>query len=112
MLFNTVEFLFGFLPLVLGVFVWLNRRSAGQSAVAFLALASIVFYAWWDVRYVVLLLLSMAWNWACGTTLMKKPSRLVLTVGIAINLALLAYYKYSGFFMQTVRDLTGLAWAL
>lgn len=107
MLFNSVEFLFFYLPLVLAVFTWLNRKRDGQSAVAFLGLASIFFYAWWDARYVVLLMTSMAWNWWCGSKLMARPSRKVLATAIGVNLAVLGYYKYANFFISATASLVG-----
>jgi D-alanyl-lipoteichoic acid acyltransferase DltB (MBOAT superfamily) len=107
MLFNSVEFLFIYLPLVLAVFSWLNRRKDGQWAVAFLAAASIFFYAWWDSRYVVLLLGSMICNWWFGTRLMKSPSRKLLATAISVNLLVLGYYKYANFFVKNAMALVG-----
>lgn len=107
MLFNSIEFLFIYLPIVLAVFSWLNRKRSGQSAVAFLGMASIFFYAWWDARYVALLGASIAWNWYVGTRLMSSRSRSTLSLGIAMNLAALGYFKYANFFVSTVGDLAG-----
>ena len=112
MLFNSVEFLFIYLPIVLGGFTWLNRRRDGQWAVAFLGLASIGFYAWWDVRYVVLLLASMAWNFWCGTQLMKRPSKQLLSGAITVNLLFLGYYKYANFFVSSIVPLTGYSFSI
>ncbi len=107
MLFSSVEFLFVYLPFVLAVFTWLNRKNDGSSAVAFLGIASIFFYAWWDFRYVVLLGASIGWNWYIGRMLMLSPSRRVLTVGIAADLALLGYFKYANFFASVATDVSG-----
>jgi alginate O-acetyltransferase complex protein AlgI len=48
MLFNTSEFLFLFLPLTLGVFLLLTRFSGARAAIAWLTLASLFFYSWWN----------------------------------------------------------------
>lgn len=108
MLFNSVEFLFFFLPVVLAIFVWLNNMREGQSAVAFLGAASIFFYGWWDPRYLALLGISIAWNWVVGERLMDQPNKLILKVGIAVNLALLGYFKYANFFVNVAANATGI----
>ena len=66
MLFNSQEFVFLFLPLVLLVFLWLRRRGQSAPLVGWLLLASLGFYAWWDWRYLALLLGSVAVNWWLG----------------------------------------------
>ena len=108
MLFNSYEFLFAFLPIALGGFFWLNRARTGQSAVTFLAVASVVFYAWTDYRYVLLLGASIVWNWMIGRRLSTEPSKGLLVVGIAGNVLALAYYKYGAFFANAVAS--GLGW--
>ena len=49
MLFNSYEFLFGFLPATLALYFLVGRRSA-TAALGFLALASLFFYGWWNPR--------------------------------------------------------------
>jgi alginate O-acetyltransferase complex protein AlgI len=108
MLFNSTEFLFLFLPFVLGIFTWLNRMKEGQSAVAFLGAASLFFYGWWDPRYLVLIAVSMCWNWVIGKKMMSLKSKTLLTIGIVINLLALGYFKYANFLVSTAADLTSL----
>jgi len=112
MLFNSVEFLFLFLPITLAGFLWLNRAKDGRSAVAFLVVASLFFYGWWDWRYVALIVSSMLWNWWLGNKLSTSPSRQVLAVGIAANLLVLGYYKYANFFVDVTAQLSGLDFAM
>jgi D-alanyl-lipoteichoic acid acyltransferase DltB (MBOAT superfamily) len=54
----------------------------------------------------------MLFNYALGGYLLKKPSLAVLALGIAANVALLGYYKYTGFLLQTADQLAGLDWAI
>jgi D-alanyl-lipoteichoic acid acyltransferase DltB (MBOAT superfamily) len=106
-LFNSPEFLFLFLPVVLAVYAWLNR-SWPSLTLHWLAVASVFFYGWWNPRYVVLLLGSVVFNYLVGSTLSRvrksSPSTasIVLFASVATNLCLLGYYKYANFFLDTV----------
>src|SRR5262245_3130766 len=100
MLFNSSAFLFGFLPIVLAGFVELFGFGHTRATSVWLTAASLFFYAWWNPLYLPLLLFSMIFNYMLGGHLLKKPSRLVLALGIAANVALLGYYKYTGFLVQ------------
>jgi alginate O-acetyltransferase complex protein AlgI len=105
MLFSSWQFIFVFLPVVLGVFLlmparWLAARKA------WLGVASLVFYAYWKVEYVPLLLFSIGFNYTLAEVLLRfrnRPSgRLILTGGIAVNLSLLGYFKYINFLISVV----------
>ena len=108
MLFNSIEFLLIFLPLCLAGFYWFNSRNSQQAGVAFLAAASLVFFAYWDGRYLLLLGGSMVWNWVVAQRLMKQPSRKLLAIGVGGDLCALAYFKYANFFVETTEKLSGL----
>jgi alginate O-acetyltransferase complex protein AlgI len=98
MLFNSYIFLFAFLPITLfGYYAW--ARVTVRAAATWLAVMSIVFYAWWNVAFVFLLLGSIGFNFSCGIALQRLTTRLhmqmaVLISGIAANLGLLFFYKY------------------
>jgi alginate O-acetyltransferase complex protein AlgI len=109
MLFNSYIFIFGFLPIALVGFFLLAQWNR-KCAAAWLALASFVFYGWWDYHYVPLLLASAAFNWTlgvqlCRQTKLRKP---LLVAGVAANLALLGYFKYAGFLVATIDAVGGL----
>ena len=110
MLFNSPTFLLIFLPLALVGFFAAAAYSHRLAALT-LALASVCFYAMWDPRFVALLVLSIAFNYRMGFTLGKVArTRLVrplLAGAIAANLGLLAYFKYTDFFISTANQLTG-----
>jgi D-alanyl-lipoteichoic acid acyltransferase DltB (MBOAT superfamily) len=113
MLFNSYEFLFGFLPVVLLLFFLVGRRSA-LAAVGFLAAASLFFYGWWNPRYLLLLGGSVSFNYWVGRRLALSPvrtggDRAMLWLGIAANLTLLGAFKYAGFFAATANALAGLS---
>jgi alginate O-acetyltransferase complex protein AlgI len=99
MLFGSVEFLFFFLPSVLGIFV-LSTRGPRKLPEIWLIVASIGFYAWWNPFHVPLLLGSILFNYLLGRMLVHTGSRILLVLGVAINLGLLAFYKYAGFLLN------------
>ena len=66
MLFNSYAFVLAFLPATLAGYFAVARRSH-LGANAFLAAASLVFYAWWRVDFLAVLLVSVAINFAAGT---------------------------------------------
>jgi len=129
MLFNSYVFIFCFLPISLIGFFWLGRSSQRLAAL-WLAGVSLFFYGWWDVRYVGLLLASIAFNYGAGYLIGRKlpvepsepvssqhpaPStqpRHLLIAAIAVNLCLLGYFKYANFFVDNLNHLTGSAWTL
>lgn len=112
MLFNSFTFIAGFLPLVWLGFALLAGTGRLRLAAAWLTVASLVFYGWWNPAYVPLLAGSMLFNYAVGGYLMRRPSRVVLGLAVAANLALLGYYKYTGFLFGALDDALGLDWSL
>ncbi|PLY40761.1 membrane-bound O-acyltransferase family protein [Janthinobacterium sp. ROICE36] len=109
MLFNSFAFLFGYLPIVLAGYFLLDRWGSSanwrQAPAVWLALASLFFYAWWDVRYLPLLLASICLNYGAGRLIGASAGaarKRTLLAALALNLGLLAYYKYANFFIDSV----------
>ena len=118
MLFNSFPFIFAFLPITLITFFVAARRGPVLAA-AWLTVASLVFYAWWNPRYVALVLGSILFNYALGLGIARARERgrpgqagRLLTLAIAVDLALLGYFKYADFFIGTVNDVAATHWAL
>ncbi len=107
MLFGSFEFILVFLPLVLGGYALLGAANMHKQAMWFLTLASLVFYGWWDWDYLGLLAGSILANFLFGRILASHRSNGVLAAGIAFNLGLLAYFKYTNFLLDTVSTLSG-----
>jgi alginate O-acetyltransferase complex protein AlgI len=108
MLFNSFEYIFVFLPIALAVCFLLapiNQRYAH----VWIALASFAFYSWWNWRYVGILLTSLTFNfgWAHVIARSKHRSVLPLTIGIAVNLAALGFFKYAGFVADSLNAVFG-----
>ena len=109
MLFNSYAFLVAFLPVTLIGYFYFAR--VGQLwATAWLCSASFFFYGWCDYRYLPLLSASILVNFWAGERIrsaVDPARRRWLAAAISINLALLAYYKYAGFFLDAVSSATG-----
>jgi alginate O-acetyltransferase complex protein AlgI len=107
MLFNSFAFLLGFLPLALALH-WLVERFAPAWRLPLLALLSFAFYGWWDWRFVPLLAFSILLNWLIAEAFLKTKRGTLITLAIAINLAILALFKYFNFFADLAAMIPGL----
>lgn len=107
LLFNSLEFLFLFLPATL-VLYYVARTYVGHHvAIWLLTLASLVFYGWWNVSYIPLLLGSVMVNFVLGHVIQNRGSQPWLAIGIVFNLGLIGLYKYAGFFVSNVNAVSG-----
>jgi alginate O-acetyltransferase complex protein AlgI len=112
LLFNSAEFLFLFLPIVLIVYYLLPHR--GQNA--FLVLASCVFYASWDWRFLLPLLCTTGLDYWISKRMERsqeqgKPQahrKHLLVLSIVANLTLLGFFKYFNFFVDSAMQLSHL----
>lgn len=110
MVFSSIEFLFYFLPLALGLYAIVPRRFRNAALLA----SSLVFYTWGTGGLVVLLLASIVGNFclglAAGAALeagqLSRRNRIV-AVTIVANLALLGYFKYANFAVAQLNDALG-----
>jgi len=105
MIFSTVEF-FVFLAAVLAVMTSLRGENARRNL---LLLASYVFYGWWDWRFCFLILASTLIDYVVGIRLeeSRDPARRKrwLVLSLAANLGFLGFFKYTNFFLDTLRPL-------
>ena len=112
MLFNSYVFIFAFLPVVFFGFYAIGRYSHNL-ALLWLTFASLFFYAWWDVRFVGLLLGSIVFNYGFGYLIGQRLSKstgspkLLLVSAIVANMILLGYFKYANFFVENLNQLAG-----
>jgi alginate O-acetyltransferase complex protein AlgI len=115
MLFNSPEFIVGFLPIAVLGFFLLARWRGGALPIAWLVGASLFFYGWWDYRNLFVIVPSIVVNyligWASGAARargQKRRARLLVVLGITADLAAIGYFKYAGFFGVSLAGLTGL----
>jgi D-alanyl-lipoteichoic acid acyltransferase DltB (MBOAT superfamily) len=77
-------------------------------------LASYVFYAWWDWRFVFLLVASTIVNHVLAVAIHRSPAvgarKAFLALAIAFDLGLLGYFKYANFFLSTADNVAGTSW--
>jgi len=121
-LFNSYPFVFGFLPLLIAGYAILSASRIKYAVPIFVVAASLFFYGWWNWSYLLLFLCSIFFNFLWGKTLRPaaeigsesgvKADRRMLAIGIAVNLALLGYFKYRNFFIDSVDVALGVHWPL
>lgn len=111
MLFSSITFLFAFLPVVLLVY-YISPRMLRN---AVLLLFSLLFYAWGEPRYVFVMMASVLIGYAMGLLtdyFMRKEqikrAKCAVFVSVALNLGLLVFFKYTGFFAENINRIAGL----
>lgn len=108
MLFSSLPFLYYFLPLVLAVYFLTPARFRN----AVLLLASLIFYAWGEPKYVLLMLASILSGYGFGLLQERyrgqKGAKLVCGLSVAVSLSFLLYFKYADFFLENFNAATGL----
>ncbi len=105
MLFPTLAF--GVFFLFVYFTAWSLDRENGRRKL-FLLLASWFFYAQWDWRFVGLLILSAVLNWGVGALIARQPGSKkawLVGLGVAVNLLILGFFKYYGFFIEQAGEL-------
>lgn len=102
MVFSSIEFLFYFLPLFFLIYIFLPKKNIT------LAIGSLIFYVWGEGFFVGVMIASIVGNYFVGKIIYRVQSerrKIILLFGLAANLLVLIFYKYTGFI---VFDLLGL----
>lgn len=107
MLFNSVEYIFFFLPVVFATNFLLNKYGFFTAAKVFLILASLFFYAWWNPVYLPIMLGSILVNYAFSLGIQKYHSKTLLALALLADVGLLVYYKYADFLIANVNAVFG-----
>lgn len=110
MVFSSTVFLFTFLPVVLTIYylcpkAWRN---------GFLLAASLIFYGWGEPKYIMVMAMSILFNYGCGLGIngmqsKHEPARLMLAFSAAGNLLILGCFKYADFAIENFNHITGSA---
>ena len=116
MLFNSYLFILLFLPLTLVIYYYLvpllNLKIIPEHKcrLFILLFASLFFYGYWNPKYIILILVSISFNFFLGlkinsiTQSFKK--KILLFFGLVFNLGLLAYFKYANFFVENLGEVS------
>lgn len=105
MLFSSTVFLFLFLPIVLVIYYGLLKKRTARNK--FLFAVSLIFYAWGEVKFVLLMVICIVINYIGGLLIAhykdRKKLRKWFLAGVVIgNLSLLGWFKYSGFVVKNI----------
>ena len=104
MLFQSVEFIFIFLPIAFIGYHLLLTRTNQTISIAFLVVCSSVFYAVHQPIFLLILLGSIFCNYVIGQYIAERKSVIILTLGILFNVSLLTYFKYAGFIVWVYNE--------
>lgn len=106
MLFNSYVFLLIFFPIVFAGYYLLLKLKNKSIAKIFFVIANLYFYSYWNIKYLPIILSSIAINFTMASILNKlenlRLKRAFLTIGIIFNIGLLGYYKYFDFFITNI----------
>ena len=96
MVFSSLLFVYAFLPLsLIAYYICPDRRSKNVALLVF----SLIFYAWGEPKYVLLLMFMALSSWYCALRIDDSPyietARMWLTISIAVDIALIGFFKYS-----------------
>lgn len=117
MLFNSIEFILFFLPITLAGLYFFGSKGSIRLAMSWLVLSSSVFYAWFSIKFLIMLWVLIIFNFFLGCKLsrdykqgLKHP--LWLAFGIVVNLSVLGYFKYTNFLISNMNVLFGTGYVL
>ncbi|MBQ3537914.1 MAG: MBOAT family protein [Clostridia bacterium] len=109
MLFSSISFLYFFLPVVL-ILYFIVPKVLKNSV---LLISGLVFYAWGEPRYCVIMIISILVGYVFGLLIEKfrgkKLSKVFMILSVCTDLGLLLYFKYVDFFIDNFNNVTGLS---
>lgn len=106
MVFSSIPFLFFFLPIFLIIYYIIPFKFKNF----ILLLFSLIFYAWGEPVYIVLMVFSSIVDYTNGRLIEKYPNKkkIFMILSVIINLSLLGFFKYSGFLIDNINNLLNL----
>ena len=105
MLFHSQEFILLFLPFAVGIYYALARHQSAREW--WLIAASLIFYGWWDIRFLPLLIGQTLTTWLIVELAIRRDWRWPLYVAIVANLSVLGLFKYIDFGASILEQVTG-----
>lgn len=110
MVFSSIVFLYIFLPIMLLLYFIVPSKFKN----AIMILASLIFFAWGEIRYIFIMLLLAVMDFFCGKKITqyydnKKKKLLYLLIDVIVNLLILFFFKYADFIISNINTITGLS---
>ena len=109
MLFSSLTFLFMFLPILIVVYYISSDKLKNY----ILLLASLIFYSWGEPKYIIIMLVSIIFNYLIalliGNNKKKNIRRLLLVIAIIFNIGMLFSFKYINFFIDNINSIFNLS---
>ncbi len=105
MLFNSVEYILCFLPVVFGLYFFFNKFKLYNFSLLFLLFASLFFYSTYKIEYAYIIVFSILFNYSLSLVFKRKKiiNKFVLFFGILGNILLLAGFKYFNFVAEVLK---------
>ena len=112
MLFHSYTFILAFLPVSYALFLLAHKAGGWPMAIRFLGVVSLAYYAQFGVAPLSILVASVIANYVIGRGIIgsrdnARLAGLLLVVGVAANIALLGYFKYSNFLIDIANSVSG-----
>ena len=109
MVFSSVVFLYVFLPIMLLIYFIVPSKFKN----AVMILASLIFFAWGEIRYILIMLILAIMDFWCGQKINKyfedkKKRKLYLFIDVGINLFILIFLKYADFIITNINTITNI----
>ena len=109
MVFSSIVFLYIFLPIMLLIYFIVPNKFKN----AVMIVASLIFFAWGEIRYIFIMLLLAVMDYICGKKINKygedkKKKRIYLFIDIGVNLLILFFFKYADFIITNINNITNL----
>lgn len=109
MVFSSLVFISVFLPVVFLLYLAVPGKKLKN---VLLLIASLLFYAYGEPFYVLLMIASMFLNYSLGILTEKGKSRIYIVLAVVLNLGILGIFKYTGFFVESLNQICGTAFAV
>ena len=110
MLFSSTTFLFVFLPIVLAIYFICPKRFRNLV----LLISSLIFYAWGEIKYLLVMLVTILVNYilalvcaACKERKQERGARAAVIGTVIFSIGMLAFFKYSNFFLENINHTIG-----
>ena len=109
MVFSSIVFLYIFLPIMLLIYFIVPNKFKN----AVMIVASLIFFAWGEIRYIFIMLLLAIMDYTCGKKINqyfenKNKKKIYLFIDIGVNLLILFFFKYADFIISNINNITNL----